>query len=260
MGKKVPPTNLEMTLMRCPHCKGSLSAYNFFRDKHCPACGEKLKKMPTKEQLKETAISFAEDKAHLFWALVYIVVVYIISFFEAIFGNGVLFDYVTDHWIRFYFVAFYSGHIINYFAKANVEVTAVRNKFIFRPPLYLRRFRNYTNLGLILGLALSIYTLYRFLTSFVLCLVWAIMGLALTEYDMEDKRINYFMKEMRVERVKKLNRASAFYLGGIFVAVVGYYWLVRISGLWFYITNARFIYNVTKFFKDYFGWVERFVD
>lgn len=258
--------------MRCPHCRGSLSAYNFFKEKHCPACGEKLKKMPTKEQLKEMAISFAEDKAHIFWALVYIVVVYVFSFVEAIFASGVLFEYVTDHWIRFYLIAFYSGMIIDFIAKSNVEVTAVRNKFIFRPPLYLRRFRNYTNLGLIVGLGLSGYTLYcwpsyisilptvSFLTSFVLCLVWAIMGLILTEDDMQDKRIKYFMTEMHVERVHKLNRFSAIYLGGIFVSCVGYYWLVHISGLWFYITNARFIYNFTRFLKDYFGWVGKFID
>ncbi|MCF7809397.1 hypothetical protein K9N50_00260 [bacterium] len=258
--------------MRCQHCKGSISTYNFFREKHCPACGGELKRMPTKEQLKEMAISFAEDKGYIFWALVYIVVVYVVSFFEQIFWKGILFDYVTDHWIRFYLLAGFSGNIIDYFAKANVEVTSVRNKFIFRPPLYLRRFRNYTNIAAVLGLGLSIYTLYRWpnyisilptlsiLTSFVICLAWAIMGLALGEDDMKDKRIVYFMTEMRVERPKKLNKASAIYIGGIFVSGVVFYWLVNISGLWFYISNSRVVYNFTKFFKDYFGWVDKFVN
>ena len=258
--------------MRCPHCKGSISTYNFFKEKHCPACGEKLKKIPTKEQLREIAVSFAEDKGYIFWAIVYLFVVYVLSFFEAIFGTGRLFNYITDHWIRFYLIAAFAGSIIDYYAKANVEVTAVRNKFIFRPPLYLRRFRNYTNIGLVVGLGLSGYTLYRwpnyieilptvtFLTSFVLCFVWAIMGLILTEDDFNDKRIVYFMTEMRVERVKKLNRASAIYIGGIFIASITYYWLVNISGLWFYISNARFVYNIIKFLRDYFGWVKQFVD
>lgn len=258
--------------MRCPHCKGSLSAYNFFREKHCPACGEQLKRMPTKEQIRETLISFAEDKGYIFWSIAYYFIIWIISFFEQIFGNGVMFDYVTNHWIRFFFIAVLSGSIIDYFAKANVEITAVRNKYIFKPPLYLRRFRNLTNFGLILGLSLSAYTLYRwpgyvniiptvtFLTSFVLCFFWALMGIFLTEEDMNDKRIRYYMTEMRVERVKRLNRASAIYIGGIFVAGITYYMLVRISGLWWYIYNARVVYNFIKFFRDYFGWVEKFVD
>ncbi|NQU05388.1 MAG: hypothetical protein HQ568_04780 [Calditrichaeota bacterium] len=258
--------------MRCQHCKGSVSTYNFFKEKQCPACGKQLKKMPTKEQLREIAISFAEDKGHIFWALVYIVVIYVVSFFEQIFWKGILFDYVTDHWIRFYIIAGFSGNIIDCFAKANVEVTNVRNKYIFRPPLYLRRFRNYTNVAAVLGLALSAYIIYRwpnfigilptfsFITAFVLCFAWAILGLMLSDYDMDDKRIRYFMTEMRVERVRKLNRASAIYIGGIFVSGVIFYWLVNISGLWFYISNSRVVYNFTKFLSDYFGWVDTFVN
>ena len=86
------------------------------------------------------------------------------------------------------------------------------------------------------------------------------MGIFLTEDDMLDKRIKYYMNEMRVEKVKKFNRASAIYIGGIFVAVVSYYMLVRISGLWWYIYNARVVYNFVKFFRDYFGWAHQFLD
>lgn len=258
--------------MRCPHCKGSLSAYNFFREKLCPACDKKLKRMPTREQVKDTLISFAQDKGYIFWSIAYYFTIWIISFFEQILGDGVLFDYITDHPIRFFFIAVFSGSIIDYCVKANVEITAVRNKYIFRPPLYLRRFRNLTNFGVILGFGLSCYILYRypgyfnaipiftFTTSFIVCFFWAVMGIFLTEDDMVDKRISYYMFEMRVEKVKKYNRASAFYIGGIFVAGVTYYTLVRISGLWWYITNARFVYNFIKFFRDYFGWVQDFID
>ncbi len=258
--------------MRCPHCKGSISAYNFFREKHCPACGGELKKMPTKEQVKETLVSFAEDKGYLFWAIVYILALWVISFFEAIFYSGVLFDYVSGHWFRVIILAVYAGSIIDYYAKSNVEVTSVRNKFIFKPPIYLRRFRNYTNFGLVIGVALSVYILVKwpnyigivptvtFITSFILCLVWAIMGLMITEDDMNDKRIRYFIGEMRIERIKKYNRISAIYIGVLFVSAVAYYWLVNISGLWWYIYNSRFVYNVIKFFNDYFGWTQKFID
>ena len=258
--------------MRCPHCKGSISTYNFFKEKHCPACGEKLKKVPTREQIKESLISFSEDKGYIFWAVVYYVSLWVISFFEAIFYSGVLFDYVSGHWFRVIILSVYAGSVIDYYAKANVEVTYVRNKFIFRPPVYLRRFRNYTNFGLVVGLGFSVYILVKwpnyvgivptvtFITSFVLCLVWAIMGIFLTEDDMQDKRIRYFMTEMRVERVRKYNKISAIYIGALFVAVVIYYWMVNISGLWWYIYNSRMVYNIAKFFKDYFGWVEKFVD
>ncbi|MDP8239407.1 MAG: hypothetical protein P9X24_09980 [Candidatus Hatepunaea meridiana] len=258
--------------MRCQHCKGSISAYNFFKEKHCPACGEKLKRIPTKEKIKETFISFAEDKGYIFWSIVYIFVIYVVSFFEQIFGTGALFDYASDHWIRFYFLAFWSGSIIDYIIKANVEITSVRNKYIFRPPLYLRRFRNNTNLALIVGLGFSVYLLHRypdylstlpmftFITTFVVCLAWAIMGIFITEDDMNDKLIRYYMKEMRVERVKKYNRASATYIGGIFIATAAYCWLVNISGLWWYIYNSRFVYDLIKFFRDYFSWVSKFVD
>lgn len=256
--------------MQCPSCKGSLSAYNFFREKTCPACGERLKKMPTWDQLKETTISFAEDKGYIFWAIVYIFGVNIIAFFEQILGKGVLFDWMSAHGLRFIFFAALGGQVIDYIAKANVEVTAVRNKFIFRPPRYLRNFRRWTNVFAFIGLGLAAYSQYRWpnyidiiptvtiLVSVCVCLVWALMGLFLTEDDMNDKRIRYFMQEMRIGRVRYYNRASAIFIGGVFLASVAYYKLVHVSGLWFYIYNARLVYNTVTFFNTYFGWVKEF--
>lgn len=258
--------------MRCPECKGSLSIANFFKEKECPACGAALKRMPTKEQLKETLISFAEDKGYIFWALVYILVVWTIAFFDQILGGGGLFDYISDHGFRFFFLAFWSGSIIDYYAKANVEVTAVRNKFIFRPPIYLRRFRFWTNVAAMAGIGLSIYLLNRwpgyitplpmvtFVTTFLLCLVWAIMGIMVSEDDMKDKRIVYFLREMRVERTKRYNRGGAIYIGGLFLAGITFYKLIHISGLWWYISNARIVYNLITFFNNYFAWVHQFTD
>ncbi len=258
--------------MRCPECKGSISIVNFVKEKQCPACDAKLKRMPTKEQFKETLISFAEDKGYIFWALVYIVVIWLIAFFEQIFGSGIIWDYITNHEFRFIFLAFFSGSIIDYYAKANVEVTAVRNKYIFKPPLYLRRFRGWTNVFLFLGLALATYVqvrwpgyisilpTYTFIISFMLCLIWALMGLAASEDDMNDKRIRYFFEEMRVSRIKYYHRASAIYLGGIFLAGILFYKLIHVSGLFWYIYNSRFVYNTITFFKRYFGWVHEFID
>jgi len=258
--------------MRCQNCKGSISLTNFLWDKTCPACGEKLKRMPTKDQIKETLISFSEDKGYIFWSIAYIFTVWIISFVEQIVGSGELFDYITEHNYRFFFLAVFSGSIIDYYAKANVEVTAVRNKFIFKPPLYLRRYRLWTNMFLLFGFATSYYLLTNFggyistlpmitfITTLWLCLAWAIMGFLVSEDDLNDKRIRYFFEEMRISRVKYYHRASAIYIGGLFVAGITYYILVRISGLWWYIYNSRFIYNSITFWKNYFGWVKQFTD
>lgn len=258
--------------MKCPHCKGSVSAYNFFKEKHCPACGEVLKRMPTKEQIKETLIIFAEDRGYLFWSIIYWLAVWVIAFVEQLAGQGMLFEYILHHKIRFFCLALFSGSIIDYVIKANVEVTAVRNKFIFKPPIYLRRYRNWTNIFLIIGLGLSAYTLYRwpnyvgilptvtFLTSFCLGVIWALMGLVLTSDDLNDKRIRYFLQEMRIDRLRIYHRVSMIYLGGIFVSVVVYYKLVHISGLSWYIMNARIVYNTVTFFKNYFGWVDKFIN
>ncbi|MBT7789990.1 MAG: hypothetical protein HN757_14010, partial [Calditrichaeota bacterium] len=142
--------------------------------------------MPTKEQLKETLISFSEDKGYLFWAFVYVAVIWMTALFQQIFGSGVIWDYITEHEFRFIFLAFFTGSIADYLVKANVEVSAVRNKYIFKPPLYLRRFRGWTNTFFILGLALSTYIQIRwpgyvgilptftFITSFMLCTIWAL--------------------------------------------------------------------------------------
>jgi hypothetical protein len=256
--------------MHCPSCKGWISTYNFLREKKCPACGETLKRMPTKEQVKETLISFAEDKGYIFWSIVYYFAVIIISFFEAIFGTGQILDYISDHWFRFLFLAAWSGSVIDYIAKANVEVTAVRIKFIFKPPRYLRNFRRWTNMGVLLGFGFSGYVIYRwpnyvgilptvtFLTTFTVATMWAILGLFLTEDDMNDKRIRYFLEEMRVGRVKYYHRAAGIYVGGVFVSGILYYKLVQISGLWFYIYNSRVVYDVITFWTQYFGWVKAF--
>ncbi len=272
---------------------------NVIREKKCPSCGANLFRMPTKEVLKETLISFAEDKGYIFWSIVYLFSISIISFFEAIFGTGGIFDYIVEYKLRFLFYAFFNGSIIDYVIKANVEVTAVRNKYIFKPPIYLRRFRNWTNIFTLIGLAIPIFimiywpgnifvsikneylsvfeksfyyidyanpkqygihilTAYTFIPAFLIGLIWAIMGLVLTERDMSDKRIKYFMDEMRMDRVKRYNRASVIYVGGIFVAGIIFYKLINISGLTFYIWNSRLVYSFTKFFKEYFGWAADF--
>lgn len=256
--------------MQCPSCRGSISAYNFFREKTCPACGEKLKKMPTWDQVKETVISFAEDKGYIFWSIVYFIVTIVIAFFEQIFGTGRLFDWIGDHEIRFLFFSWMGGQVMEYVAKANVEVTAVRNKFIFKPPRYLRTFRKFTNFMVFLGIGLTAYAEIRWpnyievfpaftiLTATAVCLAWAIMGLFLTEDDMNDKRIRYFMEEMRIGRVRYYNRIGAIYVGAMFLAGIAYYKMVTTSGLWFYIYNSRIVYDVMTFWKQYFGWVKTF--
>jgi len=256
--------------MHCPNCKGSISAYNFIREKTCPACGEKLKKMPTWDQVKETTISFAEDKGYIFWSLVYMLSTVVIAFFEQIFGEGRLFDFIGNHQLRFLFFSWFGGQVIEYIAKANVEVTSVRIKFIFKPPRYLRNFRKFTNFMVYLGIGLTVYTQWRYpnyidwmpsltiIVAVFVCLAWAIMGLFLTEDDMNDKRIRYFMEEMRIGRVRYYNRVGAIYVGAIFLSGILYYKLVTTSGLWFYIYNSRIIYNTMTFFTQYFGWVKKF--
>ena len=256
--------------MRCANCRGSVSAVNFFIEKKCPACGEPLKRMPTKEQVRETLVSFAEDKGYIFWSIVYMVVLYVVGFVDQIMGKGGLFEYAVQHKFRTMLCAVYSGSIIDYVAKANVEVTAVRNKFIFRPPSYLRNYRRWTNIFLVAGFGMTVYAQIKWpgyiepipsltiICGTMLGLIWAIMGLALTDDDMNDKRIRYFCEEMRIGRVKYFHRAAAIYIGGITLAGILYYNLVRISGLWFYIYNSRLVYSLVTFFTQYFGWVKKF--
>ncbi|MDP8228105.1 MAG: hypothetical protein P9M15_01480 [Candidatus Electryoneaceae bacterium] len=268
--------------------------------------------MPTKEVIRESLIAFAQDKGYIFWAIAYLFVVIIASFIEAIVGTGGIFDYVFHYKFRVFLMAIFAGSIIDYAVKANVEVTAIRNKYIFKPPIYLRRFRRWTNVFAVLGVLLSFFlviwypgyvrlmldpeflmefpgidskyyishgksilvlpvrevyfgihflTAITYITGFMLCLAWAFMGLFLTEKDLGDRRVAYYAKELRFERVRRFNRASAFYIGGMFVSGVIYYKLSSISGLWHhYISHARIIYNVTKFWKDYFSWVDTFVN
>lgn len=257
--------------MRCPNCKGSLSVYNFIKEKHCPACGAVLKRAPTKEQVRDFLVWLAEDKGHIFWGINYWIAGWVVALFELGFGQGLVFDYITQHWFRFLLWSAYAGMIISFVAKANVEVTAVRNKYIFKPPRYLRAFRRWTNIAAVLGVGLAAYVVYRwpnylspvtivtFVPSFPIASAWALMGLFLLEEDLNDKRIRYFFDEMRVRRAKYYHRASAIFIGGFFIASLIYYNLVRISGLWFYIWNSRIVYDVNTFFKQYFGWVKHFV-
>lgn len=256
--------------MQCPECKGSVSAYNFFKEKTCPACGAELKRVPTWNQVRETAISFAEDKGYIFWSLVYIVVVIVAAFVEQLTYEGLLFDYIGAYWFRFLLCAFYSGSVADYIIKANVEVTAVRNKFIFKPPRYLRAFRNWTNFFVYLGVAVTLYLQYQFpnyisflwvlaiVVSVLVGLGWSVMGLLLTEDDLNDKRIRYFMEEMRIGRVRYFHRVALIYLGGITLAGIAFYNLIQISGLWWFIYNSRFVYDLITFFTQYFGWMKKF--
>ncbi len=256
--------------MHCPNCKGSISAYNFFREKTCPACGEALKKVPTWDQVRDTTILFAEDKGYIFWSLVYMLTVVIVAFFEQIFGTGRLFDYIGDHQFRFLFFSWFGGQIIEYIAKANVEATAARNKFIFKLPAYLRNFRKFTNIMVFLGMGLTVYwqisypNIIEWMPSLTIIvgvmvgLAWSIMGIFLTEDHLNDKRIRYYMEEMRIGRVKYFNRIGAIFIGTIFLCGILFYKLVTTSGLWFYIYNSRIVYDTMTFFTQYFGWVKKF--
>lgn len=250
------------------------------------------------DQIRETMISFAEDRGYIFWALVYLIVVVIVGFFEQLFYEGAILNYIDNYKFRFLLLAALAGSVFDYYVKANVEVTAVRNKFIFKPPIYLRNFRRWSNIALFLAFALTTYLtmrwpeyvydsqlvknydinvernryvvksfihinsvlpLFTLLASFLLCLVWAFMGLFLSEDDMNDKRIRYFMEEVRVRRAKYFNRAGVIYIGGFFLASILFYKLIHVQGLWFYIWNSRIVYNSVTFFSQYFGWVNTFI-
>jgi len=227
--------------------------------------------MPTKEVIRETAIDFAKDRGYIFWTLVYLLFIPFIGLFEQIFYQGLIFEWITHSKFIFLVTAFITGSVLDFIIKANVEVTAVRNKFIFKPPIYLRRFRLWTNVSVVLGLALAGYSYWlassftsvlpimTFVTSFVICLAWSVLGLFLTEKDLEDKRIRYFFQEMRVERSRRLNRAAVIYFSGMTISSIIFYKLIKISGLWWWIENSRIYYDITKFLKDYFSWTHKFV-
>jgi len=227
--------------------------------------------MPTKEVLKETAIDFAKDRGYIFWMLVYLLMIIFIGLFEQILNKGIIYSWIGQSKWTFLFTAFITGSMVDYIIKANVEVTAVRNKFIFKPPIFLRRFRFFTNFSLIIGVAfagwvywkypsfITVLPIMTFIPTFIICLFWAVMGLFLTEKDLEDKRIRYWTEEMRVSRVWRLHRVGLIYIGGLTIGGIIYYKLIQISGLWWYITQSRIYYNLTRFFKEYFAWTHKFV-
>ena len=73
--------------MRCPSCKGMITERNFLPVKVCPACGEKLKGMFTKEENEEFRSLFTEfRRGRIFLGKVAIIIILLIFLVKWIIG------------------------------------------------------------------------------------------------------------------------------------------------------------------------------
>ena len=80
--------------MRCPSCNGTISDADFLRPKTCPACGGKIKRMPTNEEWGEIGKSYKifypfagmSRRDFRFWSKIALVVILFMLFAKWIIG------------------------------------------------------------------------------------------------------------------------------------------------------------------------------
>ena len=233
--------------MRCPRCGGWMKTV-VFKPARCPACGKMVKVIPTLSDIREFWSQFFQGRGVAFWTFISAAFLTTVGMIEISFGEGLMINYLVDHWFISLIFAIFLGAVLDIVARTNVEIRDMASTVTGRLPRALRIWRRGTNISLIIGMVLAVLILHPhgvfeyppafvFLIIFFLCCFWAAYSFLLTDNFARDIKLRAFFKRLGVDYVADLRRVSMYYLIGSIFSTILFLTLNGVNGLWLWFSS-----------------------
>ena len=107
--------------MRCPRCGGWMKTV-VFKPARCPACGKMVKVIPTLSDIREFWSQFFQGRGVAFWTFISAAFLTTVGMIEISFGEGLMINYLVDHWFISLIFAIFLGAVLDIVARTNVEI------------------------------------------------------------------------------------------------------------------------------------------
>ncbi len=252
--------------MKCTHC--GTNVVNIPINWKCPHCGEQLPELGFWARFSDGLSEYLQEKGAIFWGIIFAIILIFIGIPEMVFGNGYLLKYIMGNFLFAAIMIFYGGMIITMYMKIvlPLHLPFGGGNFIIRERATIRNYRKGTHIAAIAGILTSIFWLgpwmflayfpsYILVISVFLGMAWSIGGLFFDPKQIEDVRFRGYLELLGVTSLKVLRKTCVLIVSALFLAIVGYWILSQIPGLWQKIGNWGIVGVFVHFFTTYMGWL-----
>ncbi len=251
--------------MKCPHCNTNVVKIPV--NWKCPQCGEDLPTPGFWHRFFEGLGDYLLDRTFIFWTVIFGFFLLVLGIIEAVLGNSFLLNYITGNVLFAILMMVFAGMLIENYMNIVLPLRLIGGSgFMIKERLVIRHIRKGTHIAAIVGLLICLFWLgprmfltyfpsYLIVISVFLALAWSIAGLFLDIRMAEDVRFRAFMDRLGITSLKTLRKTCTFVIGALFIAIVGFWILLLIPGLWNTVSQWPIVAGPLFFFRNYMGWL-----
>jgi len=252
--------------MKCPHCKTNVTKIPV--SWKCPHCGETLPEPGYWFRFFEGFSDYLIEKGNIFWSIIFMIFLITLGSFEFVFGYGFLVKYIAGNFLLALVMIFFGGMLIDMYMKVvlPLHLPFGGGDFIIKERAVIRNIRKGSHIAGGAGILVSLFWLgprtfvayfpsYLIVIGIFLALAWAISGLFLDMRMVDDVRFRFYMDRLGITSLKYLRKICTIVIGGLFVAILTFYMLNLIPGLWHEVSEWGIVAGILFFVKNYLGWL-----
>lgn len=252
--------------MKCPHCKTNINKIPI--SWKCPHCDEKLPEPGFWYRFSEGLVEYLQEKGFIFWGTILAAVIALVAVGEGLLGQAYLVKYVLNNFLFSILMSLYGGMVIELYMRVvlPLHMPFGGGDFLLRERAVIRNMRKSAHIAVIGGIVASLSWLgpemfflhfpsYFIIVSIALALALSVAGLFLDMKMAEDVRFRYYMDRLGVTDLKRLRRICTITIGGLFIAIIGFFILNQVPELWHTISSWGAVGVALMFFKAYLSWL-----
>jgi len=219
-------------------------------------------------RFSEGLVEYLQEKGFIFWGIILSALLTLFAVGEGLLGNALLVKYIFDNFLFSILMALFGGMLIETYMRLvlPLHMPFGGGEFILRERAVIRNMRKGAHVAVIAGILTCLIWLgpntfvryfpsYFIVISVFLALSMSISGLFLDMKMAEDVRFRFYMDRLGVTDLKKLRRMCTVSIGGLFVAILGFFILNQIPGLWHTVSSWKFVGGLMFFFQTYLSWL-----
>jgi hypothetical protein len=267
--------------MKCPKCKGNVPGR--YRGQTCPSCGEPLPRgIHLLIEWGRRVASFTEDRGFIFWLLTFSGLLALVALFENLFGQsppsysgelpykGQLTKLLDQHKFISVLMLIYSAAYMKVIRNLNSTVRPGYPGPYWTDRLIIKKFRQGTNVSLILGLitsfivvgplnVLELLPAYILIISLFPALFWSIESFRVDDKEFLDAKVQTYFYYLGIKKLRDWRKVGGAYMITVVVCSAIFYGLSHTHGLWWMIKQNPTLNEVIETVDGLFSWMPSIV-